>query len=189
MMKNAVHAAGLRVARHRRISSVSELELILKEKDDCSFSFPVVIKTPQGFYTTDVFICSSFAEAVDAVNRICCVPKTRDNKPSQLGPDSRRVQHAILEEYINGIEFAVNLMVLDSKLVATDVWRYHKNDRAQYQMAEIRNLCSPELEVIIDYAIKVAKAVGIQNGAAHIELKAKEKKNTNHYSLISDDLL
>jgi biotin carboxylase len=188
MMKNVVSAAGLKVAKHCRISSVKELELILKEENNSFSSFPVVIKTPQGFSTTDVFICSSFSEAVQAFEHICCCEAAihSDDTPSRLGPDGRKVQHALLEEYIDGVEFAVNIMVLDSQLVVTDVWRYHKTDKARYDLAEICNPYSPELEMVVNYAKQVAKAVGIRYGAAHVELKAKEKKAKND-TLIYDD--
>jgi hypothetical protein len=50
------------------------------------------------------------------------------------------------------------------------MWKYNKNDRARYESAEI---CNPKdfLE-LVEYAMKVAEAVGVQQGAAHVELKA-----------------
>jgi phosphoribosylamine-glycine ligase len=62
---------------------------------------PIVVKTPLGFSSTGVFICETIEEARTAVESIV----------GKIGPDVRHTQQALLEEYIEGREFAVNLMV------------------------------------------------------------------------------
>jgi biotin carboxylase len=186
-MKESVAAAGLRIAKFARIASVDELQHFLSQ--NLGLAFPIVIKTPQGFSSTDVYICQSLQEAQSALQSIV----------GQVGPDGRRVDQALVEEYIGGTEFAVNLMVLMrngdinsssssslSKLVCvTDVWKYDKNDQARYSSAEICDPNDPSLTSIVAYAKQVAQAVGIQYGAAHVELKAQNKicntTNVNGY--------
>lgn len=161
-MKEAVRASGLRVAQFARLASVQELQTQMTE---LGIDLPVVVKTPQGFSTTDVFICKSFQEAETALESIL----------NSIGPDGRRVRQALLEEYIGGTEFAVNLMAFQERIVVTDVWKYVKTDQARYSSAEICDPNDPSLESIVSYAMGVAKAVGINFGAGHVELKAQEQ--------------
>eukprot|EP00986_Skeletonema_menzelii_P013638 scaffold8097_cov148-Skeletonema_menzelii.AAC.9 len=124
-----------------------------------------------GMSTTDVFICSNDQEAARAITSI--IGKT--------GPDGRRVEKALLEEYIGGVEFAINLMAVSSdnnapqRLLVTDVWKYRKTKQARYDQAEI---CNPDdYPSLLRYATKVTEAVGVRVGAAHVELKAEEVNN------------
>jgi hypothetical protein len=124
LMKQAVARQGLRVAKFARIASVDEFQVAM---DNLGLAtFPVVVKTPQGFSTTDVYICQSLEQAKTAVESIV----------GNLCPDGRRpIRQALLEEYIDGTEFAVNLMAdyyyyskdessLSKKLQVTDGWKY-----------------------------------------------------------------
>mmetsp|Transcript_24670 Transcript_24670/g.58562 ORF Transcript_24670/g.58562 Transcript_24670/m.58562 type:complete len:576 (+) Transcript_24670:105-1832(+) len=171
------------------------------------FRLPLVVKTPQGFSTTDVFICHTSEEVQDAILTICGGSSTDEinqnngSRNHRIGPDGRPVKEALVEEFIHGTEFAVNLMVLpcysggdddddnandDAKqhsknqsssnigLVVTDMWKYRKNKYAQYASADICNPNDPCFENLVKYAINVATAVGIRYGAAHVELKTCE---------------
>lgn len=174
MMKLAVASKGLRVAKHSRVRSVDDICVVMEK---LSMTFPVVVKTPSGMSTSDVFICSSQDGASNAINRII----------GKISPDGRVTNEVLLEEYIAGTEFAVNLMAFRSttltdsntscqhRLLVTDMWKYNKNDRARYESAE---MCNPnDLQELVEYAMKVAEAVGVQYGAAHVELKATLRKD------------
>jgi D-alanine-D-alanine ligase-like ATP-grasp enzyme len=118
LMKVAVANAGLRVAKYARltqgdgsdvIQAVSELEL----------EYPVVIKTPRGMSTMDVYICENEEEAV----------KRSAEVVRSVGPDGRKTQYALLEEFLQGEEFALNLMASPTTprgVQVTDIWLYHK---------------------------------------------------------------
>ena len=55
------------------------------------------------------------------------------------------------------------------------MWKYQKNKKARYDNAEI---CNPEdYPELVSYACDVAKAVCVQYGAAHVELKARQDEN------------
>jgi len=166
IMKHAVQQAGLRIAKYARISSIDDLHINMQL---LQLTYPIVVKVPSGFSTTGVFICSNEQEATKALNSI--IDKT--------GPDGRTVKMALLEEYINGIEFAINLIAFKSssegRLLVTDMWKYQKTKQARYDNAEI---CNPEnYPELVSYACDVAKAVGVQYGAAHVELKARQDEN------------
>eukprot|EP00956_Cyclotella_meneghiniana_P006126 scaffold7977_cov77-Cyclotella_meneghiniana.AAC.9 len=98
LMKEAVRSKGLAVARYARVKTLIDLEEML-------LSYPVVVKTPAGMSTSDVYICSNVEEAEMALQSIV----------SKIGPDGRRVNEALLEEFIHGTEFAVNLMAFQSQ--------------------------------------------------------------------------
>lgn len=165
-MKDAVRSAGLRVAKYARIGHAEDLR---DSVERLSLEYPVVVKTPSGMSTTDVFVCSNEGEAIDAVDVIV----------GGTGPDGRTVETALLEEYIGGTEFAINLMALHTdggtRLLVSDVWRYAKTEKARYDSAEISN--PADYPGLISYACDVARAVGIQRGAAHVELKARMGKD------------
>lgn len=167
LMKCAVEKTGLRVAKYARVSSLDDIRDALQQM---SISYPIVVKTPAGMSTTDVFICSCEEEASDALDKIL----------GETSPDGRLISKALLEEYIGGTEFAVNIMTFQikdeedgtSRYLVSDMWRYSKTKQARYDSAEICNPADhPEL---ISYAIDVARAVGVRYGAAHVELKALE---------------
>lgn len=163
LMKDAVQSRGLAVAKYARVKTLLDLCTAIEK---ISLSYPVVVKTPAGMSTSDVYICSNVKEAGMALQSIV----------SKIGPDGRRVDEALLEEFILGTEFAVNLMAFQnssgeqSQLCVTDMWKYSKNQRARYGSAEI---CKPrDFPELVTYATNVARAVGVQYGAAHVELKA-----------------
>ena len=163
LMKHAVQQAGLRIAKYARISSIDDLHVNMQQ---LQLAYPIVVKVPSGFSTTGVYICSNEQEATKALNSI--IEKT--------GPDGRIVEMTLLEEYIDGTEFAINLMAFstpgEERLLVTDMWKYQKNNKARYDNAEI---CNPEnYPELVSYACDVARAVGVQYGAAHVELKARQ---------------
>ena len=175
-MKEAVQQHGLQVAKFHRLSSVPELDDAMVQ---LGLQFPVVVKTPQGFSTTDVYICDDLSQAQTAIDTIL----------HKVEPDGRLVRHALLEEYIDGTEFAVNLLAFCTSsssnhhhphqqkpaIIVTDVWKYTKTNQAQYTSADICNPHDAALKEVVSYAIEVAQAVGIRYGAGHVEIKAKEQ--------------
>ncbi|KAL7433782.1 hypothetical protein ACHAXM_003727 [Skeletonema potamos] len=166
LMKNAVKSAGLRIANYARVASMQDVNDAMSRLSLC---YPIVLKTPAGMSTTDVYICSNAKEASKAIVSIL----------GKVSPDGRRVEKALLEEYIGGVEFAINLMAFSNydnntqpRTLVTDVWKYEKTKQARYGQAQ---MCNPaDHPTLIAYALKVAEAVGISVGAAHLELKAEE---------------
>jgi hypothetical protein len=118
LMKVAVANAGLRVAKYARLTQRDGSDA-LKAIDELELSYPVVVKTPRGMSTMDVFICGSAEEAVKHTADIV----------RSVGPDGRRTQYALLEEFIGGDEFAINLLASPTTprgVQVTDIWLYHK---------------------------------------------------------------
>jgi len=170
IMKECVADAGLRVAKFARVKQACDVPNVIS---DLSLQFPIVIKTPQGFSTTDVYICD---DENDAMSKVGIIVNGR------AAPDCRIPMFALAEEYIGGKEFAVNMMSTADGIECTDAWLYRKEvgeGVARYISADMMDPGEKKLEKVVAYAKQVAAAVGILYGAAHLELKAsycEEKK-------------
>mmetsp|Transcript_11036 Transcript_11036/g.30476 ORF Transcript_11036/g.30476 Transcript_11036/m.30476 type:complete len:443 (-) Transcript_11036:832-2160(-) len=168
-MKEAASSTdrGLRVAKFARVRCMDDVLAAIRS---LRLNYPVVIKTPQGFSSTDVFICETQPDAAHAMDVII----------DSRSPDGRaNVDHALLEEYIEGDEFAVNVMAFEHGdcIVITDLWRYAKQKNANYSSAEICDAHDARYIRLLEYAKEVVRAVGIRYGAGHVELKAVLEMN------------
>ena len=176
LMKEAVGREGLRVAKFSRISNPNDFSKVVRS---AGIDYPIVIKTPQGFSSTDVFICRDETVAKSALTTIL--------DSSGNGPDCRPVTFALAEEYIRGEELAVNVIASAGEVTCTDIWLYHKtisdgdSGSPIYDRADMMDPTDSRLAFVVEYAIQVARAVGIMYGAGHIELKADYSSDSNRY--------
>jgi hypothetical protein len=118
LMKVAVANAGLRVAKYARLTRSDGGEVVDAIKE-LELDFPVVVKTPRGWSTQDVYICNDMKDTIEKASYII----------KSVGPDGRKTQYALLEEFLTGDEFAVNLVASPTTprgVQVTDMWRYHK---------------------------------------------------------------
>lgn len=164
LMKETVANAGLRVCKFMRLKDPSEVPDAVSK---LSLHYPIVIKTPQGFSTAHVHICENERIAMDRVEYIL--------RSGASSPDCRTPAFALLEEYIGGEEIAVNMMSIGGDVQCTDIWLYRKSiseGTARYISADLLDRDDAKLHQIISYAKKVADALGIRYGAAHLELKS-----------------
>jgi len=168
LMKVAVANAGLRVAKYARLTSGDGSDVI-KAIEELDLEYPVVVKTPRGMSTMDVFICNNEEEAKTHTAHIV----------RSVGPDGRRTQYALLEEFINGEEFAINLVASPATprgVQVTDVWMYHKIFTEGTMVNTFQEMVDPHDRAyasLVQYAEGVCRAVGIKYGMAHVELKAE----------------
>jgi biotin carboxylase len=139
------------------------------EKDVKEFAaahrFPLVIKTPKGASTSQVYVCENLPSLLEAFHSIYGHEDLYGNV----------AKTAVLEEYIAGKEYIVNTFCDGSKLHVTDLWYYDKIDSAEfkniyYNIISIP-LDDPAMERIVDYGVQVTKAFHIERGIAHIEIK------------------
>eukprot|EP00536_Pseudo-nitzschia_multiseries_P004668 jgi/Psemu1/253808/estExt_Genewise1Plus.C_790038 len=173
LMKVAVANAGLRVAKYARLTQGDGRDVV-EAIEGLELDYPVVVKTPRGMGTQDVFICKSEEEAIVAATKIV----------RSIGPDGRRTQYALLEEFIGGEEFAVNLVASPTTprgVQVTDIWMYHKINTDGTMVNTTQEMVDPHDRAyasLVKYAEGVCRAVGIKYGMAHCELKTKwdEKK-------------
>lgn len=160
-MKVAARAAGLRCARARKCRDEADLDAFVAEA-----GFPVVIKTPEGAATVQVYRCDDRETLSRRMDEILHTPNLF------LAPAG----YALTEEYLPGTEYAVNTFSDERGTFVTDVWRYHKLDGPQgdnlYYDAIQEPLDGVDVAGVTAYAVALTRAVGIRYGAAHAEIKA-----------------
>lgn len=174
LMKLAVANAGLRVAKYARLTHGQGKD-IAGAVEELELNYPVVVKTPRGMGTSDVFICKDQQEAMESSAHIV----------RGIGPDGRKTQYALLEEFIGGEEFALNLVASPTTprgVQVTDIWMYHKINTDGTMVNTFQEMVDPQLKAyaeLVRYAEGVCRAVGIKYGMAHVEVKADfdEKRN------------
>lgn len=159
-MRQAFNAAGL-LPKHFKFTqchSISELETFQQNQ-----SFPVVVKTPRGAATNMVFICNTLSEAKAALNKVL-MSKNMFNE---------KTNYAVVETFISGMEYFVNLISDKNGVYPTDVWEYTKtiNSKGKVLYNNILQITDKEIvDRLSKFAIKCVKAVGIEYGAAHCEM-------------------
>ena len=163
-MKKAVRAAGLRTADYSSCKTTDDLRSFIN-----SNGFPIVLKIPDGQGTYQVHICNDEKDAAMRFHEIMNVKGLFDSHPGFV----------LAEDYIQGTEYAVNLLGLGAKTIVTDVWKYTKVQtefgRNVYYSTVLETPPHDGLEDLTAYAIDLCKAVGIQYGPAHAEVKIDSK--------------
>jgi len=176
LMKNAVSNAGLRVAKFARLTATdgSDVQQAIEELE---LEFPVVVKTPRGMSTMDVYICQNMEEAIQRSAQIV----------KSVGPDGRKAQFSLVEEFLVGDEFAINLVASPTTprgVQVTDVWKYEKYSGEGTMVNTWQSMCDPHSKTysnLVRYAEGIARAVGIKFGMAHVELKSVFNKERGKY--------
>ena len=160
-MKMAIKNAGLRVAKGEHFTDCKKALLWIDE----NLEFPVVVKTPAGSGSQNVFICHN---KKDVEEKFQTVISTED-------AHYRAADSVLIEEYIHGREFAVDMFGTGEGIYVTDLWQYHKisNKFADnlYNTDVLLDLNSPSYANLEEYAKKLYCAVGISIGPAHAEIK------------------
>mmetsp|Transcript_16298 Transcript_16298/g.26907 ORF Transcript_16298/g.26907 Transcript_16298/m.26907 type:complete len:560 (+) Transcript_16298:107-1786(+) len=160
-MKRAVAEAGLRVAKYTRVFDSETVPRTMLRHH-----FPVVVKSPQSAGTDLVFVCKSEAEVRKAVSTVLQTRDCFNHLPC----------FALVEEFIEGQEYAVNMMATPHEVKVTDVWRYDKrvdeHGTPIYEQAELEtDIESATYTALAQYGERVARAVGIERGPAHMEAR------------------
>ncbi len=132
--------------------------------------FPLVIKTPKGASADLVFICQDSSHLVDYFHKII-------NTKNAFGSNTTS---AVVEEYIDGKEYAVNTFSDGSRIFVTSVWIYNKIPGGQisalYDSRVLIPLEEPSIQSLISYAKKVVALFEIEKGPAHLEIKDDSRR-------------
>ena len=160
-MKRAIAAAGLDHAKGILVRTVDEGVAYARG----NLAYPVIAKPPDGAAALNVFKCRDEAELLKALAGVL-------DSPDGYG----KIPHAaVVEEYIPGDEFVVNLFGDEDKLVVTSVWRYEWRSTPYchrcYWNEFLQDPDDPDLADLCAYAKRLYRAVGIRLGPAHAEIK------------------
>lgn len=164
-MRELLKRKGLSCPDFRLCHSKKEL-LAFAEKH----TFPLVIKTPKGAATSQVYVCNHLEELVKNFHAIM----------EEKDFYGRHAEYAVVEEYICGKEYVVNTFSSNGNVYATDLWVYEKIDTDSFKNVYY-NIISlpvedPASKPLANHAIQLVKAFGIERGAAHLEIKDDPKK-------------
>jgi biotin carboxylase len=156
----AVRAAGLRAARHLRVTDAEQVADWHRQVGG-----RVVIKPIRSAAGDGVAFCDEPQESVAA----CRAVLGAANVFSTVN------DAAVAQEYLVGAEYVVDTVSLDGQHHVTDIWKYDKitANGILDLITGLRILPrrGPAQEEIVPYAFDVLDALGVANGAAHLEVK------------------
>jgi biotin carboxylase len=149
--------------------SCPSFAICYNEKEVVQFAenhlFPLIIKTPKGAMTSQVYECENLKELLYGFQSILGQPDIYGFHPS----------HCVVEEYISGPEYILDTFSDGETVHMTDIWIYEKIHSDFYKNIYYNcislPLSDPALGPLIRYGISIVRLFGIERGAAHIELK------------------
>lgn len=126
--------------------------------------FPVVIKPLESAGADGVFICEDIQACQVAVSKL-------------LGTTNKlniANTHVLIQEYLAGVEYVVNMVSLNGQQLVTEMVRYQKQRTETggilYDIDELISADSPEYALLADYTRAVVRSLGIRNGPSHAEV-------------------
>ena len=125
--------------------------------------WPIVVKPLDSAGSDNVFICTDISQVENAFLTII-------GSQTIFDKDCHEV---LLQSYLLGNEYVVNLVSCNGIHFVVELRMYHKqnlNGRHMYDYEELIDFTGTVQAQLIDYAKKVADAVGIQYGPSHIEV-------------------
>lgn len=131
--------------------------------------FPVVIKPLESTGGDGVFICDDLYDCEIAVAQLLGTTNRMNVANTQV----------LIQEYLAGLEYAVNMVSLEGRHVVTEVVR-HTKQRARgggilHDIDELISAESAVYSVLVDYSCAVLSCLGIRNGPSHVEVVFTEE--------------
>ncbi|WP_419735859.1 ATP-grasp domain-containing protein [Pseudomonas sp. COR18] len=126
--------------------------------------FPVVIKPLESAGADGVAVCNDL-EACEVAFRSLL------GKRNRLNSDNVQV---LIQEYLVGVEYVVNMVSLRGRQLVTEVVRYRKQrlgcGSVIYDIDELVAPDDPAFQVLVGYTRDVVHCLGIENGPSHAEV-------------------
>ena len=180
------HAQASRI-RKAGLDAVRE-ELAFEDEDVASFlnayhahgdhnkttPLAVVVKPQTGAGSVGVMFCRSEQAVWDGFHAILA-----GEHKANYGKRYKHYKHAgvLLQEYLNGTEYIVNMVVMDGVIKTTATWKYDKRpyNTASFvcfskELVVLSDDDEPHLKDIVEYAENVTRALDFTNGALHAEV-------------------
>lgn len=130
--------------------------------------FPVVVKPLESAGADGVYICPDLAACAHAFKEVL---GTRN----RLNIENRQV---LLQEYLLGTEYVVNMVSLDGRQLVTEVVKYQKrllaSGRIVYDIDQLIDSSTEVYAELVSYTGEVVKSLGIKNGPSHAEVMYTE---------------
>ena len=130
--------------------------------------FPVVIKPLESAGADGVSICEDMCACKAAMERLL-------GTTNKLNIPNTRV---LIQEYLAGLEYVVNMVSLDGQQLVTEVVRYRKQRTPTggvlYDIDELIGPDSMVYPILVQYTRAVVQCLGIRNGPSHAEIMFTE---------------
>lgn len=128
----------------------------------------IVVKPAKGVSSIGVSVCTSQAQ----LRKSIALAQSKENY-------SVTNKRPILQEFIDGEEYIVDTVSSNGVVKVSSVYHYHKKFipgyAPVYSWTTSHSPDEKEIKPIVDYALKVVKAVGVEWGPVHGEYKVDAK--------------
>ncbi|EPC02896.1 hypothetical protein L861_24105 [Litchfieldella anticariensis FP35 = DSM 16096] len=163
LMQEQISLDGLRSIPQFQASSVSEVLARLPELDAAR----TVVKPLSSCGTDGVNFCENADQVKNAVEHIL---DSRDC----IGNANKSV---LVQKYMSGSEYVIDTVSLNGQHYVTNTSRYDKaplHGSIVYVQENFIHPDDPEVQPLVDYALKALTSLGVDFGAAHIEIMLDE---------------
>ncbi len=166
LMREALAAAEVRIPKYRSVASFDEAKAFIKES---TLSYPVVAKPRKSGASDNVFICQSEGELEHAFSSILGTQTIFAELNAQV----------LVEEFVDGEEYIVNLISQNGSHYVSDIWKYtkglHNGSSIVYERTDLLFPNDPCYTMLSQYAKTCLDALGYRYSAAHLEAKINSK--------------
>ncbi len=160
LMSEKAKECGLLTALQFRSSDVDELVAWTRNTLD----WPVIVKPSKSVATDHVFCCRD----VDSVRHAATSILSDVNILGAHNPV------AIVQEFLEGTEYAIDMVSVDAQPKLTAIWQYDRpqaeRDYVGYDAMRLLAYEGPQQSSVRAYACEVLRALGIRFGPSHCEL-------------------
>jgi hypothetical protein len=153
LMKQVIHRANIRTARHASATSIAQLREAAE-----SIGFPVIVKPIAGAGSMDTIRAGSMAELDAALSRV------------------RSYDEVNVEEFIEGEEYTHDTICIDGRIVYENVCYYRPNplvarstEWISPQTIALRDLSPAVIQQGVSLGHDVLKAMDFRTGFTHME--------------------
>jgi len=166
-MRERSAALGLPTPRARRVRSLDELYAAAAH-----VGFPAVVKPEFGASAMGCVRVDSFDDLPGVYTLVRGVVSSETDGIFRMGND------LLIEEYLDGVEFDIDLLMHDGKCVFTSVSQNWPTNEPSFQETGLH--CPPDhdrkpVEKLIDLAVLHAQQFGLDRGVLHIEGKCTSR--------------
>lgn len=158
-IRNALKSLGMASVAFQECTTVKESLAFVDQ-----YQLPVVMKHPTGAGQNNIFICSTKREVERAFETIVSAPNI-------FGQTSDIV---LVEEFLQGTEYAVNFIVANKEIRLLDTWEYEhylfdEKNRLYDNITHFQRRSEGKIRAE-KYAQSVIEALKIDNGYIHLEV-------------------
>lgn len=169
MQVTVAEKTGLRIAKQTLCSTEVELQTFAQALFDEGQKRRIIVKPIRGVASESVALCSNMEEVQQAWNSITS---------SQIFGGSERHSSVLVQEYLNGTEYAVDVVSRNGQHKVTAVWKYDKRSTNGapfcYYRSELIDAASVGdkdlFEEICAYVTSSLSALGVRYGVSHSEV-------------------